>query len=102
MPAMPSLANDQQSRTGRTGCGPLCQTVLVRVSLGIWPIEASGRRELGVDAPVVTVMDPVVPGLMARQWPVAWCNGFGRDSRLPVSYLDAAVSSCAAMHAGQV
>jgi hypothetical protein len=24
-----------------------------------------------VDAPLVTVMDPAIPGLMARQWPVA-------------------------------
>jgi hypothetical protein len=24
-----------------------------------------------VDTPLVTVMDPAIPGLMARQWPVA-------------------------------
>src|SRR5215470_4583843 len=29
------------------------------------------------DAPLVTVIDSATPGLMARQWPVAWCHGAG-------------------------
>jgi hypothetical protein len=36
------------------------------------------------DAPLVTVIDPATPGLMARQWPVMCCSGLACNSRLPV------------------
>jgi len=33
------------------------------------------------NAPRVTLMDPMTPGLMARQWPVAWGNGLVRTGQ---------------------
>jgi hypothetical protein len=46
----------------------------IEPALSAW--ESDRSRPLtalswAVDAPLVTVMDPAIPGLMARQWPVA-------------------------------
>ena len=33
------------------------------------------------DVPLVTVMDPVTPGLTARQWPGHGCSGLVRNAQ---------------------
>src|SRR5215831_12793718 len=41
------------------------------ISLGIRPIRASDRPDLGTQRTAGTAVDRTTPGLMARQWPVA-------------------------------
>jgi hypothetical protein len=45
------------------------------MALSAWETDRSGPLTAltwASDAPLVTVMNPVIPGLMARQWPMAW------------------------------
>ena len=46
----------------------------IEPALSAWESDQSGPLTAltwASDTPLVTVMDPVTPGLMARQWPVA-------------------------------
>jgi hypothetical protein len=46
----------------------------MELALSAWESDRSEpltALSWAVDAPLVTVMDPAIPGLMARQWPVA-------------------------------
>ena len=46
----------------------------IELALSAWESDRSGPLTAltwASDAPLVTVMDPPAPGLMARQWPVA-------------------------------
>jgi hypothetical protein len=45
----------------------------IEPALSAWESDRSGpltAMTWAAEAPVVTVMNPVTPGLMARQWPV--------------------------------
>jgi hypothetical protein len=47
------------------------------------------------DAPLVTVMNPMTPWLMARQWPVAvWDCRPSIQRRASVTTLDGAIGAC--------
>ena len=56
-------------------CGYIVERVTrIELALSAWESDRSGPLTAltwAADAPLVTVMDPVTPGLMARQWPVA-------------------------------
>jgi len=47
----------------------------IEPALSAWESDRSGPLSAltwASDAPLVTVMNPVIPGLMADQWPMAW------------------------------
>ena len=62
-------------RLSGMGCGFFVERVTgIEPALSAWESDRSGpltALSWAVDAPLVTMMDPVTPGLMARQWPVA-------------------------------
>jgi hypothetical protein len=76
----------------------------IEPALSAWESDRSGSLTALTwksDVPLVTVMDPVTPGLMARQWPVVWVQRPLHDARSGVLH-DVWVISRAAMHVSRV
>src|SRR5262249_29358476 len=72
----------------------------IEPALSAWESGRSGSVTVltwASDAPLVIVMDPATPGLMACQWPWHGTAALGAGLSL-VSFTMLAVISCAAVH----
>src|SRR5215831_18107252 len=81
----------------RGGAGDMERVTRIELALSAW--ESDRSKPLTaltwvLDAPLVTVMDPAAPGVMARQWPVdlAYWPSLVSSSR---SFTFAKIASCA-------